>query len=113
MRIINVSKGKILAERVEIADSFFSRIKGLLGKECISDSEALVLRPCVAIHTLGMKFPIDVIFLGKDNTVVAIRKGLLPNRLAGFYFGAFSAVELPAGTLEKTGTTIGDRIEIV
>ncbi len=113
MRIINVSKGKVIAERAEMADNFFSRLKGLIGKKSISDSEALVLRPCVAIHTLGMKFHIDVIFLGKDNTVVAIRKGLPPNRLAGFHFNAISAVELPSGTLERTGTTIGDRIEIV
>lgn len=99
MRLINKTKNITLAEEVIIADTFLKRIKGLLGKKEFKKGSALVIKPCNSIHTFFMRFPIDVLFVSRDNRVVKIIYRLVPFRLTPIYFSAFFAIELPAGTL--------------
>jgi uncharacterized protein len=70
------------------------------------------LTPSKAIHTIGMKFPIDVAFLNKDNVIVGIISGLVPYRVTGVRLRGHSVLELPKGTLKKSRTEIGDQLEI-
>lgn len=95
-----------------MADNALKRMKGLLGIETLEEGRALWLKPCRGIHTIGMKFPIDVIFLDKRYEVVAIRKNLAPNRITRLYLSAASVIELPAGKLSETNIEVGDVIEI-
>jgi uncharacterized membrane protein (UPF0127 family) len=112
MKAFNARSGKSIADKVVKADSTLSRMKGLLGRTDFPPGEALLLQPCKLIHTFGMKFPIDVLFIGKGNDVVAVGENLPPNRLSAFVIRASSVLELPAGTLAATDTKKGDKIEI-
>ena len=112
MRAVNLTKNKELARNVSIASSMVARMKGLLGRKELKKGESLWIKPCNSIHTIGMKFPIDVLFLDSTNIVMEIKKQLPVYRITGIYFRASSVLELPAGTLQETNTQVGDRIEI-
>ena len=112
MRIINKTKNTVLAENVVVADTPFSRVRGLLGKRELKPGEALIIKPCNSIHTFFMRFPIDVLFLNKDNRVIDVILSLKPFRLTAIYFNAAFVVELPVGTIQSTSTHKGDTLLI-
>ena len=99
-----------LARRVGLADRFWLRARGLLGRMPLEGDEGLLIGPCRAVHTLGMRYPIDVAFLDEGGTVVATYPGLVPNRRTSWHGEAAWALELPAGTLDETSTTTGHRL---
>lgn len=99
-----------IATRVGIADGFWLRAKGLLGRVPLGAGEGLLLNPCRAVHTMGMHYPIDVAFLDEGGTVVATYHRLRPNRRTAWHGGAAWALELPAGTLEETATATGHQL---
>lgn len=108
MRIINRTRDTTLAESVIIADTPFRRMKGLLGRKEFSRGAAIVLCPCNSVHTLFMRFPIDIAFIDKDHRVVKILSSLKPFRVSAVYLRASCAIEFPAGVLTATNTGIGD-----
>jgi len=110
VRIINKTRNATLADAAQIAHTFFSRAKGLLGKKGLEEGQGLIITRCSSIHTFFMRFKIDVAFLDKDNKVVALAHNLASARLAGCPLKARLALELPAGILAKTGTQKGDEI---
>jgi hypothetical protein len=110
--VINLTRGTWLVTRVKKADNFFTRIVGLLKRHKLGPEEALWLVPSKGIHTIGMKFPIDVIFLDKNNVVRRIISGLRPYRVTGIQFKTYSILELPKGTIGKSLTQVGDKFEI-
>lgn len=110
MKAALTNSGKELATHVTVAASLPARIRGLLGRNSLPEGEGLLIRPCKGIHTFFMKFPIDAVFLDRDNRVVALYKSLQPNRLTLIYLKANSVLELPAGTLDE-GVTVGEGIE--
>jgi uncharacterized membrane protein (UPF0127 family) len=111
MKAINQTNGNIIADNIIIADSCFSRMKGLLGRSSLCSGEGLLLRPCMAVHTLGMQFTIDTIFLDKKNIVVATGT-LSPNRMSAVHFSAKSVIELPAGTIRSSSIRCGDLVSL-
>jgi len=113
MKAVNLRNGRELASNVLVADSLLTRLKGLLGKENMQSGECLWIKPCMSIHTLAMKFPIDVIFLNRKRRVIAVVKNIGPNRCTRLYPRAASVLELQAGIIEATATEIGDEIEIL
>lgn len=113
MRAINQTSKKELASNVAVAYGILKRMKGLIGRERLQEGEALWIKPCKSVHTIGMKFAIDVIFLDKENNIVAVKKNLGPNRLTPIYLRAASVLELPAGTIDASGTKIGDVIKFI
>ncbi len=112
MRAFNTRTGKELSVDVKVADTLFTRMKGLLGKKELPQGEALWIKPCFSVHTFFMRFPIDVLFLNKQNQVIAAITNLAPNRLTRLYPQSFSVLELPIGTIDAAETAIGDKIEI-
>src|SRR5215210_6170549 len=90
-------RGGVICERCEIADGPLSRLRGLLGRDELGDEEGLLLTPESSVHTWFMRFPIDVVFLEADLTVLSVRESLRPWRTAG-QRGSRSVLELPAGT---------------
>lgn len=110
----NRTRSQYLATRLSVADTHWSRLRGLVGKTA-SDFEqerGLWIVPCRGVHTLGMRFPIDVIYLSPDNVVVHLEPALAPWRFAAVRLKAASVLELPENTIRSTGTTIGDQLEI-
>lgn len=78
-----------------------------------TDGHALVIDPCTSIHMFFMRFPIDVLYLNRDNEVVRAQKGLKPWRVGPLYTrGARFVIELPAGAIERSGTDVGDQLVI-
>jgi hypothetical protein len=110
--VINLTKKTWLATKVRKADNFVTRLVGLLKRKTLGPEEALWLLPSKGIHTIGMKFPIDVIFLNGKNKVVSIIPAMAPQRVSWFRFTAYSVLELPEGTIRKSRTEIGDELEI-
>ena len=111
-RVINLSKNIMLADRVEVADTSFKRLKGLLGRRALEPGQGLIITPCNSIHTFFMRFPIDVVFLDKDYKVVAMAHSLPPARLFGSLLKAKQVIELPTGILKNTKTELKDSIKI-
>jgi len=110
--VINLTKKTWLATKVKKADSFVTRLIGLLKRKHLGPEEALWLMPSKGIHTIGMKFPIDVLFLNKDNQVLGMVSGMLPYRISAVHLRGYSVLELPSGTIKKSRTEVGDELEI-
>lgn len=108
LRVTNVTRGKLLADKAERAESFASRFVGLLGRSELPMGEGLHIDPCNSIHMFFMKFPIDAVFLDRDLKVVKILHAILPWRVSGIYSHARSVLELPAGTAKASDTQEGD-----
>jgi uncharacterized membrane protein (UPF0127 family) len=112
MPVINLTKKTWLATKVRKADNFFTRLVGLLKRTQLAPEEALWLTPSKGIHTIGMKFPIDVIFLNKNCHVLGLISGMAPYRISGVHMRGYSVIELPNGMIRKSRTEIGDQLEI-
>ena len=110
VRAENPARGSILGTRIVIADHWWARLRGLMGRAGLERGEGLILRHCRAVHMLWMSFPLDVAFLDKGGVVVASYASLAPGRWTRWHADALDALELPAGTLAATGTVNGDTI---
>ena len=108
--IINKTRHETIANVVFFADNSFKRMKGLLGTKGLKASEAMLINPCNAIHTFFMKFPIDVLFVNKDNKVVKVITNMPSFRLSPICFTSQFVVELPVGTIQATHTVAGDQL---
>ena len=103
--------GTVVCERVALADSPVTRMRGLLGRDGLEQGEGLLLRPAASIHTFFMRFPIDAVFLDKSLVVVGIEDAIDPWRTAK-QRGAKSVLELPAGESTRRGLSVGDQLTL-
>ncbi len=110
----NQTRQLYLATSLAVAQTHWSRLRGLLGaaEDDFRNGSGLWIQPCRGVHTLAMRFPIDVVYLDPDGTVVHIEPALRPWRFAPVRLQAASVLELPQNTVTSTGTALGDRIEI-
>jgi uncharacterized protein len=110
----NRTRHAYLATRLAIAGTHWSRFRGLMCAEASSfqSGDGLWIVPCRGVHTFAMNFPIDVVYLDGDRVVVHLEENLKPWRLARIKLQAASVIELPGQTLKRSGTAIGDEIEI-
>ena len=106
----NVTRDAVLGDDIREADPFFGRLRGLLGKEGLEQGEGLWISPCDSIHSFGMRFEFDALFLGPDRKVVGLYERFRRNRISRVFWSARGVLELPAGTIERTGTEVGDEI---
>lgn len=101
----------VYARKVIFAKNLFARMKGLLGRKSLGPDTAMVIDPCSSIHTLGMRFPIDVIFLDSNNTITALVPQVGPGRL--WVSGGWRArrvIESEAGLLPLSSLHVGDTL---
>jgi uncharacterized membrane protein (UPF0127 family) len=110
-RLINRRTGGPLATQVETAFDSASRRRGLLGRTELPEGHALIIAPCNAIHTWFMRFPIDVVFTARDGRIVGARHAVCAWRAAWAVRG-FATIELPAGTIVRSGACVGDQIAL-
>ncbi|HVA27912.1 MAG TPA: DUF192 domain-containing protein [Candidatus Baltobacteraceae bacterium] len=92
------------------AETGWQRLVGLLGSRCIPPHEGMWFDDCSAVHTIGMRFALDIIFLDRNGRVIDLRERVAPNALAVVCPRACVTVELGAGTLATTGVRLGDRL---
>jgi len=103
----------IYARHVIVTTSLFARMRGLLGRKALGLDTAMVIDPCSSIHTLGMRFAIDVIFLDSKNNITAIEKNVQPGRFwvsGGWHVRR--VIESEAGCLDLTRLSIGDTLTL-
>lgn len=105
-RLVNKTQNNVLAEEVTACRSMVSRIKGLLGTSTLRNDEACWLIPCSSIHTIGMRYAIDVYFLDKTNKIISIFENMVPGRFSPLVWKAHSAVEVKTGI--KRPAQVGD-----
>jgi uncharacterized membrane protein (UPF0127 family) len=108
---MNVTRGTVLATRLELAGTGPSRKKGLLGREGLLPGEGLWIVPCEAVHTFFMRFPIDLVYLDRKKRIKKLRSNVGAWRMSAC-LTAHSVLELPAGTIRETRTEPADTIEI-
>jgi uncharacterized protein len=112
--VYNKTRETFVATEALLADSYLRRLVGLLGKtrRWATLGRGLWIVPSRGVHTIGMLFPIDLIFLGKDKEVVYVEEYVRPFRISKVLLKATSVLELPPHTIYRSGTKIGDQLEI-
>jgi len=110
----NGSRGGIdLGSRIGLANTFWTRLKGLLGAPPLQRGEGLLLNDCRAVHMYGMRQSLDVAFLGEGGRVIAVYHNLRPGQRSKYHGKARQALELPVGTLRETDTRVGDLLTVM
>jgi uncharacterized protein len=110
VRVANTVRGSVLGTRVAVADTWWLRLRGLVGRSALQAGEGLMLTPCRAVHMYGMRYPVDVAFIDRRGVVLSTYPRLAPGGRTRWHGAAISALEFPAGTLERSGTLDGDAI---
>ena len=111
--MVNAASGQSICGRCQVADSFWTRGKGLLGRPGLAEGEGILLLPGTSIHMFGMKFAIDVLFLTREDVITDLVADIGPGKAyvaRGQQGKPFGALELAAGTIERTGAKIGDKL---
>jgi uncharacterized membrane protein (UPF0127 family) len=114
----NLTRQHMLAARLEVADGLWGRFMGLMGRPSLDEGAGLWLSGTNGIHMMFMRFPIDAVFLGQPiaaergaQEVLSVHPGLRAwLGLVPLVRGAYGVLELPVGTIERTGTVVGDRV---
>ena len=112
MQAFNDTRQRFLAGRGSVAARPWARMRGLIGRTSFELGEGLLLVGTQGIHTIGMRFAIDVLFLDQDGNVIHLIHAMEPLRFSPFIRKAAMVLELPVGVLHETGTQVGDGIEI-
>ncbi len=109
--IVNLTKMRCLAREPLYAISWGTRLRGMIGRRFVG-FDAMVFSRCRSIHTMFMMMPIDVIFVDRENTVCSMYRELAPWLPVVYCRRALTTVELPAGALDRSGTEIGDKVDL-
>ncbi len=112
--VYNRTRQTFVATEVRIADTYLRRLIGLLGKTSrwAKPGRGLWITPSCGVHTIGMLFPIDLVFIDRDCRVVGIQEYVRPFRVSRVCLKATSVLEFPAYTIHRSGTELGDNLEI-
>jgi uncharacterized protein len=116
LRILNLTQNSVLATCAELATTERARVAGLLTRSALAPGEGLLIPRCNSIHTHGMKFPIDVIFFNPSSGAIVEAFTMQPwlvRKMPQYPVSMCSVLELPAGTIELTGSQKGDSIEVI
>lgn len=110
MIVKNVTQNTLLSDNCGHAQTFWARFKGLQLKKNFPEGCGLLITPCNSIHMFFMRFPIDAVFIDKDQTVLYIDESIKPWKISKVIRKSCSVLELPAGTAPATGTKPGDKL---
>ncbi len=113
LTVRNATRDQVIGTKIREARTFLSRGKGLMFAPELEWGEGLIIDPCSSIHTFFMRFPLDVLYMNRDNAVIRADQRMKPWRIGPVFTGSKWVIELPPGTIEATGTEAGDRIELI
>ncbi len=111
IQVRNLTRNAVLADGASVADTSSTRRTGLLKHTGLAPGDGLWIVPCESVHSFFMKFTIDVLYLDREHKVKKVRPEMVPWRVSAC-LTAHSVLELPAGTIARTGTVPGDQLEI-
>jgi len=112
LRVINTTRNCVVGESVEMADTSMTRMFGLLGRRGLDAGGGLWIKPSSGVHTFFMAFRIDVVGLDGNLKVIKLWRCLAPFRSTSVCFKIRSILELPSGTISRTGIEVGDQLHI-
>ena len=112
--VYNKTRERFVATHATVADGYFSRLVGLLGttRRWARPGKGLWIVPSHGVHTIGMMYALDLVFLDRNHKVVDVEEHVRPFRISKVSFKAESVLELPAHTVFRTETRVGDQLEI-
>jgi uncharacterized membrane protein (UPF0127 family) len=111
-QIRNLTRDTVLVAKGRIADNRWTRLKGLVGVKHLSDGDGLLIKPCKGVHCMFMSIPIDVVYVDRDDRIVGLDENMAPWQVGRIYISSRYAVEMPAGTIARTGTRVGDALVV-
>lgn len=115
LNVRNPARGSTICPKVLLANNFWTRGRGLLGRKSLNEDEGILLVPGTSIHMFGMKFSIDVLFLTKEYVVTDFIENIAPGKAHVARNNAgkpHSALEVAAGTIERRGVRVGDQLSV-
>jgi uncharacterized protein len=112
LKVDNTTRNVVLVSKGRLANTFWRRLRGLVGVKNLPEGDGLLIQPCNQIHCMFMSIPIDVLYIGNDQRVLAIDAAMRPWAVGRLIRGATRVLELPAGTVAATGTKVGDQLQI-
>jgi len=110
--VLNTTRNTVLGEKIGVAETSISRMVGLLGKPGLEPGTGLLIIPSQAIHTVAMRFAIDVVFVDRKWRVVHVRPAMVPYRVSGIHWRARCVIELPVGIIAQSLTEVGDQLSV-
>ena len=110
MKLINKTNNTIISENVMVANTYLKRLRGLMFTKELPDQSALYIIPCNEIHTFNMKYSIDVLYLDRNNNILAIDEEITPGKIGKRVKNAVSVVELPSGKVKRVSVKIGQAV---
>jgi uncharacterized membrane protein (UPF0127 family) len=113
VKVLNETKGDVICDRVEVANTSMRRLFGLLGRNGLEAGQGLWIKPSSGVHTVGMTFPIDVVGLDRKGVVLKLWNNLGPFRLTSVSWKMHSVIELRAGKISESGIRVGDSIKML
>lgn len=111
LRVDNKTK-QVFLGNVMVADTFFTRLKGLLGSKPLSPSQGLLIKPCRQVHTIGMRYPLSIWYLDKELRIVKIIDDLHPYKISPYIKDSHLIIEFPSKWAEITGSKEGDLLDV-
>jgi len=111
LALVNGRTGRPIATAFELATTSETRRKGLLGRDSLDPSAAMIIAPCSSVHTFFMRFPIDIIFVRRDGTIRKIVRNVRPWRIAGS-LGTFATIEMAGRAVDLHDLRVGDRVSL-
>ncbi len=111
-RFADTATNRVICERALVAGTFLTRLVGLLGRGALPSDEGLWIVPSTGVHTIGMRFPIDIVLLDAQLQVLEVHRGVPSRRFVGLRSGAASALELPGLSVGASTLRRGDRLTI-
>jgi hypothetical protein len=113
LKLINKTSNTIISENVMVANTYFKRLKGLMFTKELPDQSALHIVPCSEIHTFNMRYSIDVLYLDRNNNILAIDEEMQPGKIGKSVKNAVSVVELPRGKVKRGSVKIGQALVFI
>jgi uncharacterized protein len=110
IRVENISRKSFLIDKGRVARNPWTRLRGLIGVRQLAEGDGLLITRCKGIHCMFMSIPIDVIYVNKQDQVVAIDAAMKPWAIGRIRRNSHYVLELPAGTAGRTGTVAGDQL---
>ena len=110
LHVHNATRDVTLVDKGQVADSYLKRLKGLIGVRKLALGDGLLIKPCKDVHTHFMAIPIDILYVDADNRIVDIDPEMKSWRFGRWRRKAQFVIELPSGTVARTGCAVGDEL---
>jgi uncharacterized membrane protein (UPF0127 family) len=112
LQVDNLTRSQVLVTHGRVAVNPWTRLKGLIGVRDLPVGDGLLIKPCNGIHCMFMSIPIDVLYMDRDDRIVALDVAMAPWHMGHIHGRSAYVIELPAGTVAATATAVGDQLAV-